>query len=150
VSPAAEQAKQHLENLLTFFGVNTTVAVEENGNTIDLSVDADVSGRLIGHKGDNLAALQHIVNMMMRAQLSERTYIHVDIGGYRKAQLERLGARAQELADQVIETGEEAMLPSLNAAERRHVHSLLAEHERVTTESRGDGRERRLVIKLRD
>jgi spoIIIJ-associated protein len=150
VSPAAEQAKQHLENLLTFFGVNTTVEVSEADSSIDLSVEADISGRLIGHKGETLAALQHMINMIMRAQLPERTYIHVDIGGYRKAQLERLGVRAQELAQQVIDSGEEAMLPPLNAAERRHVHALLSDHERVVTESRGEGRDRRLVIKPRN
>jgi spoIIIJ-associated protein len=142
MSPAAQSAKQHLEDLLTFFGVNTTVQVSENGETIELMVDTDDGGHLIGHRGETLAAIQHLMNMIMRQESEERLYIHVDIGGYRRARLDKLEAQARELAQQVI-------LPPMNPAERRHIHSLLSDNESVTTESRGEGTGRRLVIKKR-
>jgi spoIIIJ-associated protein len=143
-----QDAKQALEDLLTFFGVNTTVqASAGEEDSILLSVDSDLSGFLIGHRGDTLAALQHLVNMIMRAKTRERVYVHIDIGGYRAARLERLEAKAQEIADRVESSGQEVVLPPMNPAERRHVHSLLSERSGVTTESRGEGNHRRLVIK---
>lgn len=142
-----DKAKQNLEDLLTFFGVNTTVEAEGEDDTIKLSVESDLSGRLIGHRGETLASLQHLVNMMVRRQTTERVFVHIDVGGYREARLERLGAKAEQIAEKVAESGREVMLPPMNAAERRHVHSLLAERGDVETESRGEGRDRRLVIR---
>jgi len=144
---APEFAKQKLEDLLTFFGVNTEVEVSVDGQTIELALDSDLSGTLIGHRGETLTSLQHMVNMLVRTEYPERWYVHVDIGGYRQARLERLEAKAVKIADRVIESGHEVVLPPMSAAERRHVHSALSDYEGVVTESRGDGGRRRLVIK---
>lgn len=144
---APEFAKQRLEDLLTFFGVNTTVDVKSDNQTIELALDSDLSGTLIGHRGETLTALQHMVNMLVRSEYPERWYVHVDIGGYRQARMERLEARAVKIAERVIETGSEVVLPPMTAAERRHVHSALSDYEGVETESRGDGNRRRLVVK---
>ena len=150
MTPLAETARQRLEDILTFFGVNTSVDAVQEDDTIRLTVDSDVSGQLIGHRGETLEALQHMLNMMMRRQTPERVYVHVDIGGYKKARLEKLEAKARELVSEVTESGEEATLPHMSPAERRHIHSIFSEDPVVTTESRGQGKARRLVIKPRD
>ncbi len=141
-----ESARQHLSDLLSFFEINAEVAAESSEDTITLSVDTDDGGRLIGHRGESLGALQHIMNMMIRRQTDERVYVHVDIGGYVQARLKKLEEQAMEAVEQVRESGEEATLPMMSAAERRHVHSLLADVEGVASESRGEGNRRRLVI----
>jgi spoIIIJ-associated protein len=71
----------------------------------------------------------------------------VDVGGYREARLAKLEEQAQEAVSQVRSEGTEVPLPMMSAAERRHIHTVLAEAEGVVTESRGDGNRRRLVIK---
>ena len=143
-----QDAKQTLEDLLTFFGVNTTVDAEAgDDNSINLSVTSDLSRFLIGHRGEMLAALQHMVNMIMRGKTRERVYVHIDVGGYRAARMERLEAKAEEIAMRVLESGQEVILPPMNAAERRHVHAYLADRDGVATESRGEGNRRRLVVK---
>jgi spoIIIJ-associated protein len=147
--PITESAKKHLEDLLTFFGVNTSVDAHQQDDRIELFVDADDSGHLIGHRGETLSSLQHILNMIIRRETDERVYVHIDIGGYRKARLERLEARTHEVVTKVAGDGEEVMLPPMTPAERRHIHSLLSDHESVVTESRGEGTRRRLVIKKR-
>jgi spoIIIJ-associated protein len=140
-------AKQRLEDLLSFFEVNVAVTATHSEDTIDLSVDSEAGGRLIGHRGETLAAIQHIMNMMIRRETTERVYVHVDIGGYREARLTKLEEQAREAADQVRSEGVEVPLPMMSAAERRHIHSKLGELEGITTESRGEGSHRRLVIK---
>lgn len=149
MTPVAESAKKHLEDILTFFGVNTDVEAEvsEDGETINLSVEPESGGHLIGHRGETLAALQHMLNMLIRRQTEERVYVHIDIGGYRKARLEKLEAQANEAAARIAESGEEETLPQMNPAERRHIHSYLNDHDLVETESRGEGKGRRLVVK---
>jgi spoIIIJ-associated protein len=142
-----ETARKYLTDLLSFFEVNADVEATNTEDTIALSVDTDAGGRLIGHRGETLAALQHIMNMMIRRQTDERIYVHVDIGGYRQARLEKLEEQAKEAAERVRSEGEEVTLGMMSAAERRHIHSMLGEEPGVQSESRGDGNRRRLVIK---
>ncbi len=143
-----EKAKRHLEDLLSFFEVNAPVVARGEGDTIELGVQTEeAGGRLIGHRGENLAAIQHILNMMMRRATSEKVYVRVDVGGYRQARLEKLEEKAREAAEQVRAEGVEVPLPMMSAAERRHIHSALADEPGITTESRGEGSHRRLVIR---
>lgn len=140
-------SKKRLEDLLSFFEINAEVEARTEDDTIELSVEAEGGGRLIGHRGEVLAAIQHILNMMIRRETTERVYVHVDISGYRQARLKKLETQAMEAAGQVREEGTERPLPMMSAAERRHIHSFMANVEGVTTESRGEGSRRRLVVK---
>lgn len=141
------KAKGYLEDLLSFFEVNAEVKVESTEDTIKLAVSSESGGRLIGHRGETLAALHHLVNMMVRRQTPERIYVHVDIGGYYQARLDKLAEQAKEAAVKVRDEGVELPLAMMSPAERRYVHSALTDEPGVITESRGEGSGRRLVIK---
>lgn len=134
-----------LEELLTFFGYNVAVEVEEYGHTVQLDIQTSDGARLIGHRGETLAALQHIMNSMHQAA-DDKHYIVVDVAGYKEARAKRLAEKVQQDAKKVIETGEPHKLRPMNAAERRVVHMALAEIDGVATESEGEGRDRRVVI----
>lgn len=142
----AATAKRQLEDLLSFYEINAPVELATTEDTISLSVNTEEGGRLIGHRGETLGALQHLLNMMVRNRTAERVYVHVDVGGYRQARLEKLEEQAREAATRVIEGGEEVELPMMNAAERRHIHSVMTDVAGVRTESRGEGSRRRLVV----
>jgi len=142
-----DKAKRYLEDLLSFFEVNAEVQAEASDDTIQLAVESESGGRLIGHRGETLAAIQHLANMMVRRQTDERVYVHVDIGGYRQARLEKLSEQAREAAAKVRDEGVEVPLAMMSPAERRHIHSALTDEPGITTESRGEGNQRRLVIK---
>ncbi len=134
-----------LEELLTFFGYNVAVGAEEHGHTLQLNIETGDGARLIGHRGETLAALQHIMNSMHQ-DLDDKHYIVVDVAGYKAARAERLAQKVQQDAKKVIETGERKSLRPMNAAERRVVHMALADIDGVKTESEGEGRDRRVVI----
>lgn len=142
-------AKLRLEEMLTFFGINTTVKVEEDGERIMLLVDTPENSRLIGRRGETMQALQHLVNMMVRGKQPETVYVNIDIGDYRRARGERLEAKAKQYADKVASSGEDLHLKPMSAGDRRVMHMALSEHPEVMTESTGEGRERHLVIKKR-
>lgn len=134
-----------LEELLTFFGYNVAVTPEEQGRTVQLNIETSDGARLIGHRGETLAALQHIMNSMHQSA-DDKHYIVVDVAGYKEARANRLAEKVQKDAQKVKETGQRKSLRPMNAAERRIVHMALADVEGVVTESEGEGRDRRVVI----
>lgn len=143
-------AKLRCEELLTFFEVNTNVRLAEDGDTILLTADVADGGRLIGHRGETLQALQHLLNMMVKNRTTDRVFVSLDIAGYKKGRAEALGAQAVAEAEKVKQTGTSISLRPMNPAERRIVHMALSEVEGITTESEGEGRDRRVVIKKKD
>ena len=134
-----------LEELLTFFGYNVAVTPQEHGHTVQLNIETSDGARLIGHRGETLAALQHIMNSINQ-QTNDKHYIVVDVSGYKAARADRLAEKVKQDAAKVIETGQTHRLRPMNSAERRVVHMALADIDGVKTESEGEGRDRRVVI----
>lgn len=140
-------AKARLEEVLTFFGINTSVKVDDQDERIDLLVDTHDGAMLIGHRGETLRALQHVLNMMLRNQSDERLYWGIDVGGYKKARNEAVMTKAREQGLKVIETGDSITLAPMTAAERRLVHMVVQELEGIITESVGVEPKRSVKIK---
>ena len=140
-------AKVRLEEVLTFFGINTKVKVDDQEERVDLLIETDEDAILIGHRGENLRALQHVLNMMLRNQSDQRMFCGIDVGGYKKARNEAVMTKAHEQALKVIETGESITLAPMTPAERRLVHMVVQELEGIDTESVGAEPKRRVKIK---
>jgi len=142
---SAQLAKRRLEEIVSFFGVNTDAAVAESEAGIELEIEADSSGRLIGYHGETMRAMQYLVNLMVQ-QTGERRRIYIDIAGYKKARAYSLEKQAREVAERVVATGAEEVMPPMNAAERRIVHLALRELDTVATDSRGEEPKRSVVV----
>lgn len=141
-------AKQRLEELVSFFGANVDVEAELTEDGIELNiVSSAVSSRLIGHRGETLRAIEFLLNQMIKRHDGAAPRILVDIAGYKQARRNSLQELAQEIAARVKESGAEEELKPMNPAERRIVHMVLREIEGVDTESRGEDRDRRIVVK---
>ena len=142
-------AKLRLEEILSFYGLNVSVKAVVNESAIELSVETDSTGHLIGRHGETLAALQQLLNAIVRAHTTEHVYVSLDIGEYKKGRADQLSEQAHIDAKNVIETGTIKRLRPMTPAERRIVHMALADYPEIATESEGEGRERRVVIKRR-
>lgn len=141
-------AKKFLEDVLSFFGLNTDVkaTVSDDDNIIELHVPSThLNGFLIGQRGDTIRAMQFMASNALRNNNFTNTRVHVDVADYKKQQAERLTAKAQEWIDKVKETGESMELRPMNAADRRTIHKAASEHG-LTTESVGEGRDRHIVL----
>jgi spoIIIJ-associated protein len=147
MSDTLEFAKLRLEELISFFGINVTVAVDVTDNGIELNIGSTpASPRLIGHRGETLRALEYLINQMVKAHDGDSPRVLVDIAGYKEARRLSLEELARETAERVKESGAEEELKPMNPADRRVVHMALRDIEGVATQSRGDGHERRIVI----
>lgn len=148
VEAAIQYAKKYLEDILSFFGLNTDIyATTEDGEVIELHVPSThLNGFLIGQRGDTMRALQFIVSSALKNQDYEVVRVNVDIADYKKARADRLSEKAEEWMKKVQESGEPMELQPMNPADRRTVHKLAGEYG-IQTESVGEGRDRHIVLK---
>ena len=141
-------AKKYLEDMLSFFGLNTDVyATNSDDEVIELHVPSThLNGFLIGQHGDTLRALQFMVGNALRNNEFEISRVSIDIADYKKQRSDRLAEQAKEWLEKVKSTGEEMHLQPMNGADRRTIHKAAGEYG-LTTESEGEGRDRHIVLK---
>jgi spoIIIJ-associated protein len=144
-----QYAKKYLEDILSFFGLNTDVyATTEDNEVIELEVPSThLNGFLIGQHGDTVRALQFMVSNALKNNGFEVTRVNVDVAEYKKQRSDRLAKQVEEWVKKVQDTSEAMHLNPMNAADRRTVHKVAAEAG-LETESEGEGRDRHVVLKL--
>ncbi len=150
VTPGGERlvrARAILQELLTLMSVEAEVRVEEHETGVRLELSGKDAGLLIGKQGQTLDAVEFLVGRILDRAIRDRTRVVLDVGGYRERRRQQLEQMAFRLARQVRATGEAIVLEPLDASERRIIHLALQGDDQVTTESVGDGRGRRLVIR---
>jgi spoIIIJ-associated protein len=144
-------AKKYLEDLLSFFGLNTDVrATNSDDEVIELNVPSThLNGFLIGQRGETMRALQFMVSNALRNNGHTITRVNVDVADYKKGRAQRLEQTAQEWVDHVKTSGQPMDLKPMNAADRRTIHQLASDNGLVT-ESVGEGQDRHVVLKPGD
>jgi spoIIIJ-associated protein len=108
--------------------------------------DDDDMGLLIGRFGQTLESLQEITRAAVGQKTGMRARIVVDIEDYKRRQRDRLESKAREIARRVATTGREEELEPMNPFERKVVHDVVALIPGVSSASRGEDAERRVVI----
>lgn len=143
-----QYAKKYVEDLLSFFGLNIDVyATSSDDEVIELSIPSThLNGFLIGQRGENMRAIQFLVSSALKNNDHTITRVSVDVADYKKQRAERLAVKAEEWVKRVKESGEAMDLKPMNAADRRVVHKVVADHG-LLSESTGEGRDRHIVLK---
>lgn len=140
-------AKKYLEDLLSFFGLNTDVRATSDDEVIQLNVPSThMNGFLIGQHGDSVRALQFLTATALKNNDYAYSRVNVDVADYKKQRADRLREKAEAWMTQVKDSGEPMELEPMNAADRRVVHQLAADLG-VASESAGQGRDRHIVLK---
>lgn len=140
-------AKKYLEDLLSFFGLNTDVYATSDDEVIQLNVPSThLNGFLIGQRGDNMRSLQYLTSTALKNNDYGHTRVNVDIAEYKKQRADRLRERAEEWVKKVRDDKEQMELQPMNAADRRIIHKLASEYG-LETESVGEGRDRHILLK---
>jgi spoIIIJ-associated protein len=143
-----------LENLIRLMGLEATVTPREPETAGDgigmiqavLDVDGEDLGLLIGRRGQTLASLQYLLNLIVAKQIGKRAAFGVDVDGYRRRREESLVNLAKRTAARVRGTGRSVTLEPMPPNERRIVHITLADDPNVMTVSIGEGEGRKVAI----
>lgn len=149
-------AKGIVSELLTHMGIAAEVVATDNPSSMDSgeedppTIFVDILGQdlglLIGRRGEHLAHLQYIVNLVANKRLGDYTRVIVDVEAYRTRREESLIALAERVARQVSRSSRPIVLEPMPPNERRVVHMTLREHPEVATESNGEGQDRRITV----
>jgi len=147
----AESARDFVEDLLTKMGmeVDTDLLEPEPGDPageIRIEIEGRDSGRIIGKKGQVLAAIQHVVNRVVNRPGLDRLHVVVDAEGYRQRREDTLATMAQRLGKKALEEGKIITFEPMSPRDRRIVHLALAKFPGVVTKSDGEGEGRRVQI----
>ena len=134
---------------MTFENFEISIASKSDaeGENFVINVETPESNLLIGQYGVTLAALQHILRLLVRRQTEERFRFLADVNHYLQAKTDSLSELAIESAKLVIRDKKPVVLRPMSAYERRLVHLELAGNENVKTESIGEGEDRKVVIR---
>ncbi len=142
-------AKRYLEDMLSFFGLNTDVKATCEEDVIELSVPSThLNGFLIGNRGETLRSIQYLVSTALRNKELELTRVNIDVADYKAHRRERLAAKVEEWIEVVKSKGEDFKVRPMSAADRRVVHKTVGEHSGVESVSEGEGRDRFVIIKV--
>lgn len=145
-SPMAVQAKDLLEGILQRMSPEYHASVRETEEKIILGIEGDESGLLIGKRGQHLDALQYLLNKATNKIDAEHKMILIDSGEYRRRREEFLLGLAEKIRDKVKKTRKPVSLANMNAHDRRVIHMFLQEDTSLVTQSRGEGKNRKIVI----
>ena len=144
----AEDATVFVVGLLDAFGLDGTVAASQPADgEIEIAVEGEGLGLLVGPKGQTLLAIQDLTRLVAQRHVGPGSpRLGVDVGGYRQRRVEALRRFSLQVAEQVVETGLPKSLEPMAAADRKVVHDALTDVVGVTTLSEGEEPYRRVVI----
>ncbi|MDO8655210.1 MAG: R3H domain-containing nucleic acid-binding protein [bacterium] len=152
IETTTEVAKQLVRELFSLLGIEELPAVSmQDEQTLQVTLTMEDPKTLIGERGQTLFEIQHLLRTMLRKKLQQDPpHIFLDINDYRKSKEEYLRDAARQAADEAVLLNKSRELGAMSAADRRIVHMELAQRSDVTSESIGEGEERRVVIKPRE
>ena len=126
--------------------IDGKVMLEEKKDNSYILIETEDAGRVIGYKGDSLAGIQYLANIIESNKNPNAKRVVIDSGNYRQKREESLRNLAIRIAGKVSETGRAQRLEPMDAFERRIVHTELQNYPSVETHSEGVEPFRRIVI----
>ncbi len=150
---AAERCESFLVHLLLNIDPGYAVEIRHaDEDEVAVDVTGGDPGKIIGRGGRTLAALEYLTNAVVnrdetRDKSEGNVRVNIDVGGYKARRDDRLRGEARKAAARVRKTGFAVELDPMNAGERRVIHMALADDPSVRSESSGEGRDRRVVVK---
>lgn len=141
--------QKRVKELLSFLKIKADIDFEESDQALKVRLTNTEAPLLIGYQGENLKALQHILKLLTLKDFDGEIpkAIILDIEDYRKNEEEKLKEFVKSAAEIVKKTGRSEVLSPMSSYKRRLIHMTVKEMPGVTTESIGEDRERRIMIK---
>ncbi len=145
----SDEMKKEIEEFfrkMTFEAAIQSLSQKEE--TLTISLKTEEPQILIGDRGETLFAIQHLLKLILKRKLGIEGifYVDLDIDDYKKKKIAYLKETARSVAEEVILTKKEKILPPMTPYERRIIHMELAEIPDITTESVGEEPERKIVV----
>ena len=140
-------AVDYLKEVITLMGVSdVTFSAVQKGEATIIRLDGEKLGALIGRRGETMESLSYLASLVANRLEGDYIKLGLDVAGYRDKRENDLTALAQRIGAKVRKTGRSFAMEPMNPYERRIIHSAIGKMEGVRSESKGEGRDRRVVI----
>ena len=140
-------AVDYLREVIALMGVeNVTFSAVQKGEATIIRLDGEKLGALIGRRGETMESLSYLASLVANRLEGDYIKLGLDVAGYRDKRESDLTALAHRIGAKVRKTGRSFAMEPMNPYERRIIHSAISKMEGVRSESKGEGRDRRVVI----
>ena len=140
-------AVDYLREVITLMGVeNVTFSAVQKGEATIIRLDGEKLGALIGRRGETMESLSYLASLVANRLEGDYIKLGLDVAGYRDKREHDLTVLAERIGNKVRKTGRSFAMEPMNPYERRIIHSAIGKMEGVRSESKGEGRDRRVVI----
>ena len=140
-------AVEYLREVIGLMGVqDVAFSAVQKGEATIIRLDGEKLGALIGRRGETMESLSYLASLVANRLDGDYIKLGLDVAGYRGKRESDLTALAQRIGAKVRKTGRSFAMEPMNPYERRIIHSAIGKMEGVRSESKGEGRDRRVVI----
>ena len=141
-----EEVTDYVQAIIDDMDVEGTISSTSNRRSINMQIDTNEPGRIIGYHGKVLKSLQLLAQNYLYNRYSKTFYITINVNDYVEHRAEVLQSYAQKLATRVLEEGRSQMTDPMSSSERKIIHRIISRMEGVTSYSEGDEPNRYVVV----
>lgn len=146
-NPKVKAAVEYLKEIVALMGVeDVTFSAIQKGEATIIRLDGDKMGALIGRRGETMESLSYLASLVANRLEGDYIKLGLDVAGYRGKRENDLTALAQKIGQKVRRSGRSFSMEPMNPYERRIIHSAISQMEGLRSESKGEGKDRHVVI----
>ena len=146
-NPKVKAAVEYLKEIVALMGVeDVAFSAIQKGEATIIRLDGDKMGALIGRRGETMESLSYLASLVANRMEGDYIKLGLDVAGYRGKRENDLTALAQKIGQKVRRSGRSFAMEPMNPYERRIIHSAISQMEGLRSESKGEGKDRHVVI----
>ena len=146
IDQVVEEVTNYVQGIIDDMDVEGAITSTSNRRSINMQIDTNEPGRIIGYHGKVLKSLQLLAQNYLYNRYSRTFYITINVNDYVEHRAEVLQSYAQKLATRVLEDGRSQVTDPMSSSERKIIHRIISRMEGVTSYSEGDEPNRYVVV----
>lgn len=146
IDQVVEEVSNYVQGIIDDMDVEGAISSTSNRRSINMQIDTNEPGRIIGYHGKVLKSLQLLAQNYLYNRYSRTFYITINVNDYVEHRAEVLQSYAQKLATRVLEEGRSQVTDPMSSSERKIIHRIISRMEGVTSYSEGDEPNRYVVV----
>ncbi len=138
----------YVQEIINEMDVEASLSSSYNRRTVNMQIDTNEPGRVIGYHGKVLKALQLLAQNYLYIRYEKSFYISINVNDYVEHRAEVLQSYAQKLANKALEERRSQPTDPMSNNERKIIHRIISKMDGVTSYSEGDEPNRYVVVDI--
>ncbi|HFI0107039.1 TPA: RNA-binding cell elongation regulator Jag/EloR [Streptococcus suis] len=148
IETVVAEVTAYVQEILDDMDVEASIETSHNRRTINIQVDTNEPGRVIGYHGKVLKALQLLAQNFLYNRYERNFYITINVNDYVEHRAEVLQGYAQKLAERVLAEQEAYHTDPMSSSERKIIHRIISKMDGLTSYSEGSEPNRYVVVDI--